>query len=444
MIGKLFRPALIKRFFAAIREEGFGQAFRKARIYLGMIFRGEGRTAVSEVQHHVSGPVNTDHLYLNRIWQQLARHEAFHISTAPSILNRRRKIALIADMNLPQCRKYRVEQLAEFWQAHDVDCAYSHYQDVPRATHILEDATHLFEYRLQTMPVTEMYRYEARRLKLPVLNDLDDPLFSVSAYETYQNMNAVEPWLKDHFISEAPKYLSMMNGADILTMSTPGLVEHAMEYTRRPVYLRRNFADKATLNDGVKAMKAAGSGGSKDKLFRVAFASGSRGHEVDFALIQDQVATFLDGAKNRRLMIIGHFDEALLPEAFKGRVEAHPFTTYDNYLITLAKADCAIMPLTDDLFNVCKSAVRVIDAASVGVPSLVNTVSDMANVVIDGETGFVARTEDDWGTALNTLARDRKRAAAMGAAARKDLETNWSANSDAHVIAPEVLEWVKA
>ena len=36
-----------------------------------------------------------------------------------------------------------------------------------------------------------MYLYEARRLRLPVLYDLDDPLFSISAYETYENMKGI-------------------------------------------------------------------------------------------------------------------------------------------------------------------------------------------------------------------------------------------------------------
>ncbi|MDQ2090272.1 glycosyltransferase [Marimonas arenosa] len=440
MLGKLLRPALIKRFFASIREEGLGQALRKVRIYLGMVLRGGGRSALGRR----GGEVSRDHLYLNKIWQQLARQNAFHVAEAPALLSKRRKIALIADMNLPQCRKYRVEQLAEFWRKRDVEVEYSHYLDVPRSAHAMQDATHLFEYRLQTMPVTEMYRYEARRLKLPVLYDLDDPLFSISAYETYENMKAIEPELKAHFISEAPRYLAMMNGADMITVSTPGMVEHTREYTPRPVFLRRNFADAATLSDGLKAMQSGGAARTEDKLFRVAFASGSRGHEVDFALIEDQLAGFLDGGPNRRLMIIGHFDEKHLPEVFEDRIESHPFTTYDDYLATLAGADCAVMPLTDDIFNRCKSAVRVIDAASVGVPSIVGTVSDMANVVRHEETGFVAQTPADWGAALEALAGDAAAALAMGRRAREDLETNWSGHDASHIISPEVLAWVRA
>ncbi|MDF2143296.1 glycosyltransferase [Paenirhodobacter sp. CAU 1674] len=434
MISKLLDPVLIKRFFTALREEGPRQALRKVRVYLGMIWRGGGRSSVMAAGRAPS----TDHLYLNGIWQDLARGHGFHVSQPPAVLARRRKIALIGDLNLPQCRKYRIEQLAGFWQGRGVDVTFAHYQDVPRCVNALQDATHLFEYRLQNFPVVTMYRYEARRLRLPVLYDLDDPLFSVSAYETYENMQAVEPALKAHFLSEAPKYLEAMNGADMLTVSTPGMVEHTRLYTRRPVHLRRNFADAETLEQGRDVLARR----QEDGLFRAVFASGSRGHEVDFALIQDAVIGFLDADKTRRLMILGHFDETLLPKALHDRIERHGFSTYGAYLATLAQADCALMPLTDDIFNRCKSAVRVIDAAAVQVPSIVGTVGDLHNVVVPGQTGFVARTASGWRDAMEALARDRSLRHQMGKAARQDLETRWGANDGAHIISPEVLDWV--
>ena len=436
-VKRIFRLSLVRRFITSLREEGVGTALRKARIYVGMRLRGVSPSVLAGPGH---GGINEDQNYLAGIWQSLAREKAFHVESAPALISKRRHIALIGDLNLPQCRKYRIEQLAEFWAEQGVSMDYAHYQDVPRGAEILQNATHLMEYRLQTMPVTAMYRYEARRLRLPVLYDLDDPLFSIAAYETYENMKAIEPELKAHFISEAPKYLEMMNGADMITMSTPGLVAHTKQLSPRPVHMRRNFADASTLNDGRTAMAA---GRPDDGLFRVCFASGSRGHEVDFELISDQISAFLAGADNRRLLILGHFDTDLLPEDLRDRVEAHAFSTYSKYLRALARADVAVMPLVDDLFNSCKSAVRVIDAASVAVPAIVGTVGDMQAMIAPGKTGFVVDTPSGWGDALETLARDPASATAMGQAARNDLETRWNGQPAPHIIDPDVLDWVK-
>ncbi|WP_274594859.1 glycosyltransferase [Parasedimentitalea marina] len=119
------------------------------------------------------------------------------------------------------------------------------------------------------------------------------------------------------------------------------------------------------------------------------------------------------------------------------QVETHPFTTYARYLETLALADCAIMPLANDIFNSCKSAVRVIDAASVGVPSIAGTVSDMAHVIRAGETGLIADEPEAWTTAFEQLARDPDTARKMGNAARADLETRWSGQPEDHIISPK-------
>ena len=128
---------------------------------------------------------------------------------------------------------------------------------------------------------------------------------------------------------------------------------------------------------------------------------------------------FLQGDPGRRLVILGHFDPTRLPSALRGQVERHPFTDYAGYLGHLASCDAAVMPLADDLFNRCKSAVRVIDAASVGVPSLVGQVSDMGAMVRDGETGHVLGPEARWAETLEAMAAAPETTARMGQRARR-------------------------
>jgi glycosyltransferase involved in cell wall biosynthesis len=164
---------------------------------------------------------------------------------------------------------------------------------------------------------------------------------------------------------------------------------------------------------------------------------------MDFAVIQDDMIAFLDADKTRKLVVLGHFDKNLLPGELRDQVEMHPFSTYDHYLHNLAMVDCAVMPLTDDAFNRCKSAVRVIDASAVSVPSLVGTVSDMANFVQDGQTGHVIGEGGSWLDALEGLARDPKQTRAMGKTARQVLQSEWCARLDPPVLDREVLDWVR-
>lgn len=424
----------LRRFFLILRQEGFGKAVKTGWRYVSARLKGHGLTSI-----HRGGGAQSN--FPIELWLDLAEHNAFHVSEPPAVIHKRRKVAMIGDLNLPQCRKYRVEQLDELWRLKDVDYAYAHYEDKARAISLMQDATHVMFYRLASLPATSTLAYEARRLRLPILYDLDDPLFSVSAYGTYQNMKALPAWRKAHFVAEAPRYLDVMNGADMISVSTPGMVAHTQLYTNRSVHLRRNFADRTTLEAGLQALTLA-QGRGDDGTFRVGFASGSQGHEVDFAEIQEDIIAFLDGAANRQLVILGHFDKDLLPEALQSRVQTHPFSSYDNYLEVLASVDVAVMPLADDLFNRCKSGVRVIDAASVGVPSVVGTVSDMASLVQDGKTGRVLSAGDSWCAALEEMATDPEGTRAMGVYARKDLEKTWAARAEMPVVDPELMKWV--
>ena len=345
---------------------------------------------------------------------------------------------MIGDLNLPQCRKYRVEQLDEIWAGLGVDYRFAHYEDLPRCREILQQATHLMLYRLRRSDLVTMYLYEARRLRLPVLYDIDDPLFSVSAYETYSNMAELSAGEQAHFLAEAPLYADVMNMADAVSVSTPGLMGLAEAHTARPVLLRRNFADRATLEAG-RAARAACRARSG---FTVAVASGSRGHDADLAILHDALCAFLRGGRDRRLLMLGHLAAEAFPRDLAGQIEVRPFESYAAYLRHLARADCAVMPLTDDPFNRCKSAVRVIDAAAVGVPALVPNVGDLAEVVEPGRTGLVIG--EDWPGALDALAGARERAAEMGRAARAHLEARWAASAGAPVAGPGFANWVAA
>ena len=431
------RLSLLRRFLRAVQADGPVAACRRAWGYLRR--RALGHTATG-LAYAAPGPGGGALPYLGGIWTTLARQGAFHVTAAPATLQKRRKIALIGDLNLPQCRKYRVEQLVELWRRLDVDLDYAHFQDVPRSVAILQEATHLFCYRLQAQPIVSTYLYEARRLGLPILYDIDDPLFSVPAYETYGNMAVLGAAARAHFVAQAPGYLDVMNAADRVSVSTPGLADHARQLTQRPVHLRCNFADCATLRAG----RAAATGRIDDGLFRVAFVSGSQGHEADFETISDPLLTFLEGGANRRLMICGHFDRTRLDPRILSRTQWHGFAGYDGYLRTLAQADCIIAPLADDLFNRCKSAVRGIDAAAVGVPVIASAVGDFPHLIRHGQTGFIADAPMDWAALLETLANDPEAARGIGAAARRVLERDWSSANVTRIMDTALCDWVLA
>ena len=122
---------------------------------------------------------------------------------------------------------------------------------------------------------------------------------------------------------------------------------------------------------------------------------------------------------NVRLSVIGYLS---LPEAlgpFAHRIDAQPFDTYERYLSVLAGMDINIIPLLNDRFNECKSAIRYLDASVVAVPTIASAVGDLVNVMSDDGIGLLARDSEEWEYHLDTLINSPDRRGSMAVAARK-------------------------
>jgi glycosyltransferase involved in cell wall biosynthesis len=83
--------------------------------------------------------------------------------------------------------------------------------------------------------------------------------------------------------------------------------------------------------------------------------------------------------------------------------------------------------------------LKAIQYLAVGTPAVVSDVGMNRDVVIDGETGFLVEPGGDWAPALRTLLTDPKLRQRMGAAGRKHVVENFSAE----VVAAKVAEDIR-
>ena len=93
----------------------------------------------------------------------------------------------------------------------------------------------------------------------------------------------------------------------------------------------------------------------------------------------------------------------------------------------LRRMDAGVMPLTDDPWSRGKCAFKVLQYMATGIPAVAAPVGANRAAVEDGRTGFLAGTEGAWEEALVRLARDAGLRALLGAEARRQAETRWSA-----------------
>jgi glycosyltransferase involved in cell wall biosynthesis len=92
----------------------------------------------------------------------------------------------------------------------------------------------------------------------------------------------------------------------------------------------------------------------------------------------------------------------------------------------IAAADLGISWVPDDPWSRGKCGLKVLQYMAAGLPVVANPVGVQAEMVRDGETGFHARTPDEWVEAVRTLAADPDLRRRMGRAGRTLVEEKYS------------------
>ncbi|MCC7077589.1 MAG: glycosyltransferase family 4 protein [Acidimicrobiia bacterium] len=98
----------------------------------------------------------------------------------------------------------------------------------------------------------------------------------------------------------------------------------------------------------------------------------------------------------------------------------------DTQGTALAAWDVGIMPLPDTEWTRGKCANKLLHYMAAGLATVASPTGMNAEVVIDGETGYLVSEPTEWTDALATLAADPELTARMGAAGRARFERHYS------------------
>lgn len=79
--------------------------------------------------------------------------------------------------------------------------------------------------------------------------------------------------------------------------------------------------------------------------------------------------------------------------------------------------DIGLCPLRDSRFNRSKTYVKALEYAFKGIPTVASNVTPYKEFVVDGVTGYLVNTNEEWREAIVELARDSKLRKKMGLAA---------------------------
>lgn len=98
----------------------------------------------------------------------------------------------------------------------------------------------------------------------------------------------------------------------------------------------------------------------------------------------------------------------------------------DNEVSCYGAIDIGVYPLSADTWTLGKCGFKAIQYLSCGVPAVGSRVGAIREVIVHGETGFLADTDDEWLGSLETLIRDRSLRRRMGERGRTSMLQRYS------------------
>lgn len=379
----LWRLSLL--FFKVIRQQGLFTAIRKS---WRLLFWDQGLN------------------YLNEAQQWYKRKDCSAISDQAEVLFSLPNILIVGSLDLPQCKKYRVLQKVELLEKMGFNCEISEYRDIPRVFNKMQLATLVLFYRVPAGDLFKLYIEETERLKIRTGYDIDDPIFAPDVYAENRNLDMLSAEEKKALLESSTEYLAAMQQCDFISVSTPGMSTLANTLFDMPVFLWRNVLDGETLSIVAEHGQRKKPPADNDTIV-ITYMSGSRAHDADFATVELVLSKIMAEFPQVQLLIGGYATVPNGLQPYKQRIKQFPFSGYAGYFRHLAQADICVVPLLQDRFNDCKSAIRYLEAAVLAVPTIASNIGDFQNLIVSGENGFLAASDEEWEKALRDLVTDK-------------------------------------
>jgi glycosyltransferase involved in cell wall biosynthesis len=261
-----------------------------------------------------------------------------------------------------------------------------------------------------------------------------DPSFLAGkaiVYETDDDVLATPAWSGHSVIAglEADLIRSMLDRADLVTVSTPTLKRMAGRYNKA-VRLIRNAVEPAWYPDPASLPEREGDP-------RVLFYGVAR-RLRDYAVCADGVADLVGSVPGTRRVWMGGDNPAVRDVADEVVAYVRGAPAFARALVG-ARPDIGLAPVADEPFNRARSELHWLEYAMAGAPTVASRLMGGGpyDVIRDGVDGLLARNKAEWREALRSLARSPVRRAEIAGRARERIMAEYRA-------ADRAAEWADA
>jgi glycosyltransferase involved in cell wall biosynthesis len=223
-------------------------------------------------------------------------------------------------------------------------------------------------------------------------------------YECDDDMLRVDTSGLPHLFNEAGRETTRecIRLADLVTVSTEPLAELYRQYNDNVVVLP-NY-----INGELLDLERP----HRDDV--VVGWAGGNSHLIDWVSVQDAVKATLADHPDVDLHFIGHDWSPLLGKAARFDPWEPSVWNYYKHI----DFDIGLAPMGDTPFNSCKSHIRVLEYAALGIPVIASDCAAYRDFVVDGVTGYLVHNEKQWQGRLTELINESDARAELGAKAK--------------------------
>jgi len=242
-------------------------------------------------------------------------------------------------------------------------------------------------------------------------------------YECDDDLLRVDPSGLPHLHSDDARTVikKMVRLADLVTVSTPALAE-AWSGLNGNIVVLPNYVNAELLQ--LERPR-------RDRL--TVGWSGGTSHLVDWSAHHEAIGQGMAGA-DADLHFVGQDYSPMTPGVRTRFTQWEP-NVWDYY--KSIDFDIGVIPLARTDFTASKSHIKALEYAALGIPVVASDEPPYREFVIDGVTGFLVRTADEWRSRLRELINDADLRADMGAkaaahAAQYTIQQHWPEWSGAY------------
>jgi glycosyltransferase involved in cell wall biosynthesis len=334
--------------------------------------------------------------------------------------NKGRRVVIIAELSIPQCTKYRVEQKAQMLALLGYDSDIVSWTEYEKARNLIQLSALVFFYRVPAEPTVLTLMQECKRVGVTTLFDVDDLIFDEALLKENINIQRLPKKIQEQVFTGARTYAKAMRSTDLCCASTPVLAKEMEKASGHKSHIIPNALDNEILRIADSMPRRE----HTSEHVTIFYGSGTSTHDIDFLECAPALLSILKEHPHVRFVIHGTLT---LPDTFKtvsSQIKEIPFMESSEYYRAISRYDISISPLEPTLFNDAKSNIKFIEASMFKLPTIASPAAEYKAVIEHKKNGLLASGTEAWREAFNYLISDASRREAIAEAAyRTTIET---------------------